>query len=116
MPTYALPFEHGFIYAFADAPELYVLYTDSQQWERQFVPDTGQDRPETEPPPTDNLFVPEGPFGEAWAQGERRKELGYALAPEAVSFESAVQTFPGAVLIANLDSGDVVILPTGSQR
>ena len=60
--------------------------------------------------------MPRGQFGEAWAQGERRNELGYALAPEAVSFEAAVQVFPGAALVANLDSGDVVILPTGSQR
>jgi hypothetical protein len=64
----------------------------------------------------ENLHVPEGQFGEAWAQGERRDELGYALEPEAVSFDAAVQIFPGAVLISNLNSGDVVILPTGRQR
>lgn len=115
-PAYALPFERGFIFAFDDAPEVYVLYTESQQWERQFVPDTGQGEPEVEPPSTENLYVPQGQFGEAWAQGERRNELGYALEPEAVSFDAAVQLFPGAVLISNLNSGDVVILPTGRQR
>jgi hypothetical protein len=94
--------------------EMLVVYTDTQQWERQFVPE-GEETPVEETPP-DGLYIPTGRFGQLWQQGERRNELGYATAPGPGAFSAVYQTFPGALIILNQNSGQVVVLPTANQR
>lgn len=107
-------FEHGYIVGFDLTPEMLVVYTAGQQWERQFVQE-GSDTGQNEPAP-EGLFVPTGRFGWLWAQGDRRNELGYATAPAPGQFPAVYQSFPGALMILNQSSGEVVVLPTASQR
>ncbi len=115
------PFERGYIVGFDMTQEMLVVYTDSQQWERQFVPEgqapppEGQQPPEGETPP-EGRYLPDGRFGALWQQGDRRNELGFATAPAPGQFSAVYQTFPGALIILNQDSGQVVVLPTANQR
>ncbi len=111
----SLPFERGYIVGFDMTQEMLVVYTDAQQWGRQFVPAEEQTPPLEELPP-DGLYIPQGRFGWLWAQGERRSDLGYALSPAPGEFPAAYQSFPGALMILNKSSGDVVVLPIASQR
>jgi hypothetical protein len=60
--------------------------------------------------------MPTGRFGQLWGQGERRNELGFATAPAPGEFPAVLQTFPGALMILNQSSGQVVVLPTANQR
>jgi serine/threonine protein kinase len=108
------PFEHGYIVGFDMTQEMLVVYTDTQQWERQFVPES-QEAPVEETPP-DGLYLPTGRFSQLWQQGERRNELGYATAQAPGEFSAVYQTFPGALIILNQNSGQVVVLPTANQR
>ncbi len=50
------------------------------------------------------------------SKGERRNELGFATAPAPGAFSAVYQTFPGALIILNQNSGQVVVLPTANQR
>jgi serine/threonine-protein kinase len=112
------PFERGYLVGFNMTPEMLVVYTAGQQWERQFMPE-GEPLP-GEPPPGEaappGLYLPTGRFGALWAQAERRSELGYATAPGPGEFPAVYQSFPGALMILNQNSGEVVVLPTASQR
>jgi hypothetical protein len=108
------PFERGYIVGFNMTPEMLVVYTAGQQWERQFVPE-GSETPHDEIPP-EGLFIPTGRFGFLWVQGERRNDLGFATAPAAGEFPAVYQSFPGALMILNQSNGEVVVLPTASQR
>jgi hypothetical protein len=108
------PFERGYIVGFNMTPEMLVVYTAGQQWERQFVQE-GSEPPAAETPP-DGFFVPSGRFGFVWSQGERRNELGFATADAPGEFPAVYQSFPGALMILNQSSGEVVVLPTASQR
>jgi hypothetical protein len=94
--------------------EMLVVYTDTEQWERQFVPES-QEAPVEETAP-EGLYIPTGRFSQLWQQGERRNELGYATAQAPGEFSAVYQTFPGALIILNQNSGQVVVLPTASQR
>lgn len=112
------PFERGYIVGFNMTPDMLVVYTAGQQWERQFVPE-GQplgEPPPGEAPPPEGLYLPTGRFGALWAQGERRNELGYATAAGPGEFPAVYQSFPSALLILNQTSGQVTVLPTASQR
>ncbi len=71
--------------------------------------------PASDPPPA-GLYAPVGRFGFVWSQGERRSELGFATAPTPGEFPAVYQSFPGALMILNQNSGEVVVLPTASQR
>ena len=108
------PFERGYIVGFDMTQEMLVVYTETQAWERQFVPE-GQEAPSEETPP-EGLYIPTGRFGQLWRQGERRNELGFATAPAPGEFPAVFQTFPGALMILNQSSGQVVVLPTANQR
>ena len=119
-----LPLDHGYIVGFDMTPDMLVVYSDSQQWERQYVPDQGgeppiepppPDQPPVEPPP-DGRFIPTGRFGFLWSQNDRGEELGYALAPEPSAFPAVYQSFPSALMILNRDSGEVVVLPAANFR
>jgi serine/threonine-protein kinase len=110
------PFERGFIVGFDMVQEMLVVYTDSQQWERLFVPETEIQAPPVEETPPEGLYIPTGRFGQLWAQGDRRAQLGYATVPEPGAFPAVYQTFPGALVILNQSSGQVVVLPTANQR
>jgi eukaryotic-like serine/threonine-protein kinase len=109
------PFERGYIVGFDMTQEMLVVYTQNQQWERQFVQD-GQEMPPVEETPPEGLYTPTGRFGGVWLQGDRRNELGYATAPAPVEFPAVYQTFPGALIVLNQGSGQVVVLPTPNQR
>ncbi len=108
------PFERGYIVGFDMTQEMLVVYTETEQWERQFVPE-GQEAPIEETPP-EGLYIPTGRFGLLWGQGERRNELGFGTAPAPGEFPAVFQTFPGALMILNQSSGQVVVLPTANQR
>jgi hypothetical protein len=110
------PLERGFIVGFDMVQEMLVVYTDSQQWERLFVPETEVQAPPVEETPPEGLYIPTGRFGQLWAQGDRRAQLGYATVPEPGAFPAVYQTFPGALVILNQSSGQVVVLPTANQR
>ena len=112
----SLPFEHGYIVGFDTMPEMLVVYNDSKQWQRQFVPTDGADVPVAQSPPAPPLYLPMGRFGWMWTQGARAQELGYALAPEPGAFAAVYQSFPGALMILNRDSGEVVVLPAANYR
>ena len=60
----------------------------------------------------DNEWIEE----QLWQQGDRRNELGFATAPAPGSFPAVYQPFPGALIILNQGSGEVVVLPTANQR
>jgi serine/threonine-protein kinase len=113
------PFERGYIVGFNVTPEMLVVYTAGQQWERQFVPE-GSEPPAGEIPsdqvPPEGLFTPTGRFAVVWAQEPRRTELGFATASAPGEFPAVYQSFPGALMILNQGSGEVVVLPTASQR
>jgi hypothetical protein len=108
-------FERGYIVGFSMTQEMLVVYTDNQQWERVFVPE-GQETPPLDEAPPEGLYVPTGRFGLLWLQGERRNQLGYADQPSPGEFPALLQTFPGALIILNQGSGEVVVLPTANQR
>lgn len=110
----ALRFERGQMFGFGMTAEMVVTYFDGA-WERQFVPEGSTPSDET-PPEGAGLYPPPGRFGWLWEQGSRRDELGGALAPAPVGFNAVYQTFRGAVIIANLDTGEVNILPVDRQR
>ena len=109
-------FEHGYIVGFDMLPEMIVVYTDSQTWERQFVPQGEGASAGEQPPPDSGLFVPTGRYAQLWSQNKRRDELGYALSSDPAPFAVSYQVFPGAVLLANRDSNQVVVLPVDQQR
>jgi hypothetical protein len=77
-------------------------------------PPGGEIPPEQIPP--DGFYAPTGRFASLWAHEERRNELGFATAPSPGEFPAAYQSFPGALMIFNQNSGEVVVLPTASQR
>jgi serine/threonine-protein kinase len=108
-------FERGYIVGFSMTQEMLVVYTDNQQWERVFVPE-GQETPPLDEAPPEGLYIPTGRFGLLWLQGERRNQLGYADQPAPGEFPALLQTFPGALIILNQSSGEVVVLPTANQR
>jgi len=107
-------FERGYIVGFSMTPEMLVVYTAGTQWERQFVQEGSEGPPGDTAP--EGLYVPTGRFGFLWSQGERRSELGFATAPAPGEFPAIYQSFPGALMILNQSSGQVVVLPTASQR
>lgn len=109
-----LRFERGQMIGFSMTPEMIVIYADGQ-WERQFVPDGSAPAGEA-PPEEAGLYLPPGRFGWLWEQGSRRTELGGALAPAPVGFNAVYQTFRGAVIVANLDSGEMTVLQIAQQR
>ncbi len=108
-------FERGYIVTFDMTDEVLVVYTDSQTWERQ-VPPANEPMPSVDPPQAGNLFVPSGRIGWLWAQGDRRQLLGYALSPEPGQFDAVYQVFPGAAMVLNRSTNEVVSLPTANQR
>ena len=114
------PFEHGYIVGFDMTQEMLVVYSDLEKWERQFVPEGEAPPAEGVPPdaqnPPEGRYIPDGRFGQLWQQGERRNELGFAIAPAPGAFSAVYQTFPGALIILNQNSGQVVVLPTKNQR
>ncbi|MFN8464242.1 MAG: serine/threonine-protein kinase [Caldilineaceae bacterium] len=115
------PFEHGYIVGFDMSQEMLVVYTDIQKWERQLVldgqaPPPAEGAPPDQPAPPEGKYIPDGRFGQMWQQGDRRNELGFATAPAPGSFPAVYQTFPGALIILNQGSGEVVVLPTANQR
>ncbi len=114
-PAQALIFEHGYMVAFDSTPEMLVVYWDSGEWERQFVPETGDEVPTDEAPGND-LHYPTGRFGYLWLQGDRGNELGYAVNPEPDPFVASVQPFPAALLVADRGTGEVAVLPLDRQR
>ena len=69
-----------------------------------------------QPAPPEGKYIPDGRFGQLWQQGDRRNELGFAIAPAPGSFPAVYQTFPGALIILNQGSGEVGVLPTANQR
>jgi len=109
-----LRFERGQMFGFDATAEMVVTYLDGA-WERQFVPEGSAPSGETAPEGA-GLYPPPGRFGWLWEQGSRRAELGGALAPAPVGFDAVYQTFRGAVIIANLDTGEINILPVDRQR
>ena len=102
------------IVAFSTTQEMLAVYSDAQQWERQFVPDGEAVTLEETPP--EGLYLPNGRFAWLWAQGDRRSELGFAKTQLPGDFPFVYQTFPGALLLLNQSSGQVVVLPTANQR
>lgn len=113
-PGEALRFERGQMIGFGMTPEMLAIYADGS-WERQFVPDGSTPSGEI-PPEQAGSSPPPGRFGWLWEQGDRRDELGNALAPAPIGFNAVYQTFRGAVIAANLDTGEVNILPIDRQR
>jgi hypothetical protein len=107
-------FERGYIAGFSTTQEMLAVYSTTQQWERQFVPD-GETVTLEETPP-EGLYLPNGRFAWLWVQGDRRSELGYAKTQLPGDFPFVYQTFPGALLLLNQNSGQVVVLPTANQR
>jgi hypothetical protein len=110
----ALRFERGQMIGFGMTPEMIVIYADGA-WERQFVPEGSAPSGEI-PQDEAGLIPPPGRFGWLWEQGDRRDELGNALAPTPVGFSAVYQTVRGAVIAANLDTGEISILPIDRQR
>lgn len=110
----ALRFERGQMIGFGMTPEMLVMYANGS-WERQFVPDGSTPGGEI-PPEQAGASPPPGRFGWLWEQGDRREELGSALAPAPIGFNAVYQTFRGAVILANLDTGEVTVLPVAQQR
>lgn len=109
-----LRFERGQMISFSMTPELLVLYPDGS-WERQFVPEGSEPSGEIAPE-TPGVYAPPGRFGWLWEQGNRHDALGGALTPDPAGFNAVYQTFRGAVIVANLDTGEVTILPVDRQR
>ncbi len=106
-----LSFQNGFMLQVGERPDVYIYYLTENQWERA----ASSWRPGDPPPaegmesPGDGLYVPDSVFGSLWVEPRRQSALGYALAAESTTFRAIEQSFPGGVLIADLD-GDAVHL------
>ena len=114
------PFEHGYIVGFDMTQEMLVVYTDTRdsgsgslcRKDRRRLPRVCHRTRDS----ARGQVHPDGRFGQLWQQGERRNELGFATAPAPGAFSAVYQTFPGALIILNQNSGQVVVLPTNNQR
>lgn len=104
-----LPMQNGFMLQLGDRPDVYIYYVAENQWERAASAWRPGDPPlnnEMEPQEA-GLYLPPDVFGALWVEPRRQSALGFALAPEATIFDAVEQSFPGGVLIANLNA-DVI--------
>ncbi|MBW7886223.1 MAG: serine/threonine protein kinase [Caldilineaceae bacterium] len=108
-------FERGRMIGFDNTADMFVIYGDDGAWEREFVIETGEPPPDLEAP-DEGLYIPHGRFAQLWGQENRWQTLGFALAPEPERFPVTVQSFQGAVLIADRGANTVLMLRNENQR
>lgn len=113
-----LSFQNGFMLQMGERPDVYIYYLVENQWERSASTwRTGDPPPAAELAPTEGgLYAPGGIFGDLWQEPRRQSALGFALAAEPNSFSAVEQSFPGGVLIVDLDSGVMHTFPTANLR
>jgi hypothetical protein len=113
-----LSFQNGFMLQMGERPDVYIYYLTENQWERAASTwRAGDPPPATGLAPTEGgLYAPGGIFGDLWQEPRRQSALGFALAVEPNSFNAVEQSFPGGVLIADLDSGVLHTFPTANLR
>jgi serine/threonine-protein kinase len=110
-----LPLEQGYMVGFDNAPELFVVYFSTNEWERQPIPDDSEPPPDL-PAPPENRYLPEGRFAALWQADRRWEALGFAVEPQPRASTMAIQGFEGAVLVGNRDTGEVAILFNTNRR
>lgn len=113
-----LSFQNGFMLQMGERPDVYIYYLTENQWERSASTwRPGDPPPAAELAPTEGgLYAPGGIFGDLWRDPRRQSALGFALAAEPNSFNAVEQSFPGGLLIADLDSGVLHTFPTANLR
>lgn len=105
-----LPFEFGYMVGLDRAPEIYIVYLRDDRWE--WLPAVeNPSLPAELSSAVGGNFLPDGRFAGLWAQDGRWQKLGFAVAPAPVPFTAVIQTFEGAVLIANRETAEVAWLP-----
>ncbi|HQY92445.1 protein kinase [Caldilinea sp.] len=110
-----LPLEQGYMVGFENAPELFVVYFSTNEWERQPIPDASEPPPDL-PAAPENRYLPEGRFAALWQADRRWEALGFAVEPQPRTSVVAIQGFEGAVLVGNRDTGEASILFNTNRR
>jgi len=100
-----LPFQHGFMLQLDNDERIFVYYDKGRQWEWTSArPPTGEPDAGTRPiPPSPDLAVPEGVFGQLWSDPQRQTELGFAATLAAAPLSAVIQKFPGGILVGDQD-------------
>jgi serine/threonine-protein kinase len=106
-----LPFEFGYMVGLDRAPEIYIVYLRDDRWEWLPAVESPSLPAELSSAVKEGNFLPGGRFAGLWAQDGRWQKLGFAVAPAPVAFTAAIQTFEGAVLIADRETAEVAWLP-----
>ncbi len=115
-PAQVLRFESGYMVGLDEVAELYVVYGyGADSWERRIAPVDGEMPPDV-PEPPENRYLPGGRFGALWATDRAWETLGFATDAQPEAFTGVIQSFPGAVLVANRGDGTVATLPAEKQR
>ncbi|MCB0042077.1 MAG: hypothetical protein KDE23_20475, partial [Caldilinea sp.] len=115
-PAQVLRFDRGYMVGLDEVAEVYVVSGYGvDAWERRIAPPAGELPPDVPQPPEDR-YLPGGRFGALWAEDRAWETLGFATDAQSEAFTGVIQSFPGAVLIANRSDGTVATLPAGRQR